>query len=76
DYLLDEKVEEIFPRIYSIGNEKQTIVYLEEQLSEEAYQWIISHHQSYQRVVIYDNSLSQSQKINLQGTLQEKLETV
>lgn len=75
-YLLDEKVEEVFPQIYSIGNENQTLVYLQEQLSEEAYQWIISRYEAYQKVVIYDNSLSQSQKMNLQGILQEKLETV
>ncbi|MBO0473652.1 site-specific DNA-methyltransferase [Enterococcus ureasiticus] len=76
EYLLDESVEMVIPHVYVIGNNSKTIVYLHDQLSDEIYQWLIKNYQEYSKVIIYDNALDQSQKINLQGTLKEKLETV
>ncbi|WYJ82440.1 hypothetical protein IGL98_001062 [Enterococcus sp. DIV0840] len=66
----------VIPHVYVIGNNSKTIVYLHDQLSDEIYQWLIKNYQEYSKVIIYDNALDQSQKINLQGTLKEKLETV
>lgn len=76
EYLLDESVELVIPHIYVIGKNDKTLIYLHDQMSEETYQWLIKNYQEYSKVIIYDNALDQSQKINLQGTLKEKMETV
>lgn len=76
DYLLDEKIEVVFPHTYAVGNEHVALIYLQEYLENDAYEWILINHEQFDSVIIYDNSLSQSQKINLKGTLKEKLETV
>jgi len=75
-YQLDEKVEEVYPHIYSVGDNNKSLITVSEKLTDELYNWISENHGGYYQVVIYDNALTQSQKINLMGNLDEKLYTV
>lgn len=76
DYLLDEKVEEVYPHLYSIGNDNKTLVSVRESASDEMVKWITNNKDNYTNVVLYDNSLNQNQKINLEGNLGAMLETI
>jgi len=75
-YQLDEKVEEKLPHLYSIGDKNKSLVTITEELSKELYTWINNNHEEFYQVVIYDNALTQEQKLNLIGNLGEKMLTV
>jgi len=75
-YQLDEKVKEILPHLYSIGDKNKSLVIITEELSKELYTWINNNYEEFYQVVIYDNALTQEQKLNLIGNLEEKLFTI
>lgn len=76
DYLLDENVEEVFSNLYSIGNNNKSLVSVYEKTSDEMIKWIVDNKDEYTTVVLYDNSLTQNQKINLKNNLGSMLETM
>lgn len=76
NYLLDEAVIELMTGVYSIGDENCTLVSLLNDLTDDAYNYIVDNHKNYTQVIVYDNSLSQTQKINLKGFLGDKMETI
>ncbi len=76
DYLLDEKVEKLTDDLFSLGDNEKSIVYLGENLNDEAYQYILDNHQNYIKVVVYDNALNQNQKFNLSTAIGYKFETL
>ena len=75
-YKLDEKVKEVFPDLYSLGNENRSLVTVLDTLPSEMCNWINNNHKDYYQVIIYDNALTQEQKFNLLGNIGEKLNTI
>jgi adenine-specific DNA-methyltransferase len=75
-YQLDETVSEVTPHLYSVGSENKSLVTVVDELDQEMYEWLNENHEDYYQVIIYDNALSQEQKLNLIGNLEEKLFTV
>ncbi|MBL1225208.1 site-specific DNA-methyltransferase [Enterococcus sp. BWR-S5] len=75
-YLLDAHVERVSENVYSIGDEEKTLVYLDNQLSDKGYEYIIENYSGYERILVYDNALSQTQKLNLRITIGDKFETL
>ncbi|MDW5525315.1 site-specific DNA-methyltransferase [Carnobacterium maltaromaticum] len=76
NYLLDEKVEEVSPHLYSLGSTTRSLVSVSEEISSEMISWIIENKENYIRIILYDNSLTQEQKFNLSENLGEQLETI